>query len=138
MKMFVDTSGIFSLLDLDDRSHSISVQAWAMLEEQRAELITSNYVLLKPWRSLVDAWVFKRYVTSNLFFVPILHIYWVDESLHERAVALMTAGVRDLSLVMCQFRANAASWHRHRICFRYSLCPTRVQTRSLADMRVFI
>ena len=42
--MNVDTSGILSLLDLEDRSHSISVQAWAMLEDQHAELITSYYV----------------------------------------------------------------------------------------------
>lgn len=102
MKVFIDTSGIYSALDLDDRSHFAAAQAWAILDEQRIDLITSNYVLLETLALIGRRLGLQAVRDFQTLFVPILHIYWVDASLHERAVAaLLTAGVRDLSLVDC-------------------------------------
>ena len=84
-----------------------------------------------------DAWVFKRYVTSNLFlsqsslFIGSMNPSRTSGGSHD-------GGVRDLSLVMCRFRANAASWHNDTASAFDTHFARQGFTRSRADMRVSI
>jgi predicted nucleic acid-binding protein len=101
MTTFVDTSGLYAVLDRDDRCHSRAIGAWADLLAEH-ELLVSNYVLVETLalvqnRLGVEA---VRAVVQDV--VPVLQIHWVDAEDHARAVdGLLTANRRDLSLVDC-------------------------------------
>lgn len=102
MAVFVDTSGIFAVLDADDRYHRVASEDWLALTERRELLVTSNYVLVEATaltgrRLGVDA---VRALHADM--VPIIRVTWVDEAIHNRALAaLLTTGDRHLSLVDC-------------------------------------
>jgi predicted nucleic acid-binding protein len=102
VRTFVDTSALYALLDEDDTQHAAAVK-WlgtAGSEEDRV-LVTHNYVILE-----VAALVYKRLgrgATKVLFdaFVQGLSVFFVDESLHRRAVAAHLVAAGGLSLVDC-------------------------------------
>lgn len=102
MTVYVDTSAVFALLDVDDRYHKPAQGLWATLAGRREAPITSNYVLLETIALLERRLGLQAVRDFQTQFVPILRVHWVDEALHERAVAaLLTAGDRSLSLVDC-------------------------------------
>ncbi|MBI5380176.1 MAG: VapC toxin family PIN domain ribonuclease [Nitrospirae bacterium] len=73
MRVYVDTSAFYSVLDADDRHHSDARRTW--MDAVR---------------------VFHDDVT------PVVQMVWVDEPLHRAASsALLTAGQRRLRLVDC-------------------------------------
>jgi predicted nucleic acid-binding protein len=100
--VFADTSALYPLLTTADEDHNRSAKEWARLAELRETLITSNYVVVEAM-----ALIGKRLGTREVRdfqreIVPVLEIIWVDAELHQQAVAaLLTAGLRDLSLVDC-------------------------------------
>lgn len=75
---------------------------WAELLEGDEALLTSNYVVLETLALVgrrMGPLAVRDFQTN---VVPALEVVWVDEPLHQRAVAaLLTAGLRDLSLVDC-------------------------------------
>jgi predicted nucleic acid-binding protein len=100
--IFLDTSGLFALLDSDDRFYNQACDAWEHWITQGLTFLTSSYVVLET-----SALVRRRLGMSPL---QILHthvllpveIKWISEALHQKAVAnLMTANRRQLSLVDC-------------------------------------
>ena len=102
MSLFVDTSAILALVDADQERHRAVSAAWeAALDSDRA-LYTSNYVLVETF-ALVQrrlGLAAARDVSTTL--VPLLRALWVDETLHETALAaVLAAGSRSLSLVDC-------------------------------------
>ena len=102
MVIFADTSGIYALLDADDRHHERAKMALGSWLEQSTSLVCSNYVLLET-----IALVQRRLgmVAARRFcqeMEPLFQVYWVDQELHSAAVGtLLTVGARNLSLVDC-------------------------------------
>jgi len=102
VSLFVDTSAILAIVDADQDRHRDVAATWeAALESGRA-LYTSNYVLVETF-ALVQrrlGLAAARDVSTTL--VPLLNPLWVDETLHETALAaVFAAGSRSLSLVDC-------------------------------------
>ncbi len=97
---FVDTSGLYAVLDRDDGFHQRAATSWRSLVEQNAALLTQSYVLLElvalaQRRLGMDA---VRALSDDL--LPLVRVVWVDEALHEMGMtALRAAAERDISLV---------------------------------------
>lgn len=102
MTAFVDSSALYALLDADDQRHREAVLGWEALKERFEELVTSNYVVLETGALLGRRVGFQAVRDLENGIVPIVRIIWIDEAIHRRAMtALLTAGLRDLSLVDC-------------------------------------
>lgn len=100
MTTFVDTSGLFALLDADDRRHADASAAWEILGASDAGLLTHNYVLLETC-ALLQARIGLAAVSAlRDALLPMLSVEWVDQELHDLALgALIARGQRAISLV---------------------------------------
>lgn len=102
MVAFVDTSALFACLDADDKDHEAARQAWYDLGQAGEGLVSSNYVVLETIALLTNRLGFQPVREFQTEFVPFLHVHWINESLHQQAVAgFLMAGRRKLSLVDC-------------------------------------
>ncbi len=102
MQTFVDTSAFFAMMNAADDNHSVARAIWVELRERGSQLVTSNYVIVETITLLARRNGFQAVRDFQSLFVPILHAIWIYERLHERAIAaLLTSGIRDLSLVDC-------------------------------------
>lgn len=102
MRVFVDTSAVYALLN-DTAAHHLEVAAaWRDLTRAGAELVTTNYILLELFALLqrrlgLDA---VRALHSNL--TPLLQVAWINEYWHQAGMtSLLAANRRNLSLVDC-------------------------------------
>lgn len=102
MIIFVDTSALYAALNAGDEHHPASKETWNRLLDGDDLLLTSNYVLLETI-SLIGRRMGPAAVRDfQAAFASLPEVVWVGEALHQRAVAaLLTAGLRDLSLVDC-------------------------------------
>jgi len=97
--MFVDTSGLYALLDAADAQHRAARTAFAALAGNE-DLVTHSYVLVETIalvhrRLGPDA---VRALTSEL--LPTVATVWVDEAAHAAGLsALIAALPTDVSLV---------------------------------------
>jgi predicted nucleic acid-binding protein len=102
MAVFVDTSALYSALTVRDEHHRAARDRWTELLTGDEPLISTNYVLVETLALLARRVGFQAIRDFQADFVPVLQVSWVDQALHERAMAaLLTAGMRDLSLVDC-------------------------------------
>ncbi len=97
--VFVDTSALYALLDVDDPRHEDAAAALTPVEQAGAA--TSNYVVVESV-ALVERRLGRK-ATSVLFdLLSPLEIVWVDESIHRSAAAaFLQAGTNGPSLVDC-------------------------------------
>ena len=101
MTTFVDTSGLYAVLDRDDRWHLRACDTWTELVAEH-DLLISNYVLVETFALLQNRLGVEAVRAVVQDVAPILNVHWVDEEDHGRSLeALLTANRRDLSLVDC-------------------------------------
>lgn len=102
MRLFIDTSALYALLDGDELRHADVVAAWQAVADNGWILFTSNYVLVETFALVQRRLGLEAVHALADVFVPLLQPVWVDEELHAAAVAsLFTAVERRLSLVDC-------------------------------------
>lgn len=102
MRVFVDTSAFYAVLDADDQGHPPAKETWLMLLETGASLLTSNYVLVETSALLQNRLGVEAVRVFHQDVLPVLETIWVDETVHRAASsAFLTAGRRKLSLVDC-------------------------------------
>ena len=102
MKVFVDTSAILALLDKKDHQTLTAWDIWHYLAETKAELATTNYVIVESSALLQSRLGLEAVRDFQKLFVPLLDPTWVDESLHNLGMGFMlAANRRKLSLVDC-------------------------------------
>ncbi|MBI3979313.1 MAG: PIN domain-containing protein [Chloroflexi bacterium] len=102
MAVFVDTSGIIATLNAQDPGHRPAADRWAELLAGDEPLLATNYILVESFAVLARRLGFEAVRAFQNTIVPVLEIFWVDQAVHESAVAaLLTAGDRHLSLVDC-------------------------------------
>jgi predicted nucleic acid-binding protein len=102
MKIFIDTSAFFALLDRDDDNHKAAKSSWAEIMNGANTLVTSNYVLVETLALLQNrlGLTAVRAFQGDLF--PILNVEFINLETHRSgASALLAAAKRNLSLVDC-------------------------------------
>jgi predicted nucleic acid-binding protein len=102
MRVFVDTSALYALLDASDQYHPNAVEILRILAQQAAEMITTNYVIVETI-ALVQNRLGMQAVNDFIQHIkPLLEIVWVTENIHQAAEAiLLSRQQRRLSLVDC-------------------------------------
>lgn len=102
MRLFVDTSALFAIMDDEDGNHRAAFAVWQDLLAGRDSLRTSNYVILETVALVQKRIGFDAVRLFTTDILPIIAVTWVDEDIHRAAHhALLVAGRRQMSLVDC-------------------------------------
>ena len=119
MRVFIDTSAIYAVLDRDDANHAGADRSWRQLLEDGSDLLTTNYVLLEVSALLQARIGLPALRTFHEDIVPLLQIDWVSERQHDTAVAtVLTADRKKLSIVDCvSFQSMREHGVRSAFCF---------------------
>lgn len=98
MRVFADTSAMFALIALDQR-HDEAIAALAALVEQRARLVTHNYVVVETNALVTNRIGMAGTTRLHREILPAIDVEWVSRALHDRAIADVLAAGRAVSLV---------------------------------------
>jgi predicted nucleic acid-binding protein len=98
MKVFVDTSALIALLDVDDRRHEKAERTFSWLLET-AQLVTHNYVVVEAEAVARRRLGAAAGTALTDAILPVIEVAWVDESLHREGQAAQRAGAGEASLV---------------------------------------
>jgi predicted nucleic acid-binding protein len=102
MRIFIDTSAFFALLDNDDAQHSSAKRVWKELLLEDISLVTSNYVLVECFALMQNRLGLGAVRDFQENILPLIQIELVDLEMHRAGVsALLAASRRNLSLVDC-------------------------------------
>ena len=102
MRIFIDTSAFYSLLDRDDENHRRAKSAWTDLLNNENSLVTSNYVLVETFALLQHRLGMEAVRGFQNDVLPLVNIEFVISEIHRSAVsALLSVSRRNLSLVDC-------------------------------------
>jgi uncharacterized protein len=98
--VFLDTSGLYAILDGDDECNAAAAEAWRSLLASDASLHTSNYVLIELEALLQRRLGLDAAEVLVGYIVPVTNVVWIDERVHAQAMAaVLGARRRDVSLV---------------------------------------
>ncbi|MDD4356266.1 MAG: PIN domain-containing protein [Smithellaceae bacterium] len=120
MKIFVDTSAFYALIDRSDRYHAQAAALWPDLLDDSITLLTSNYVVWETVCLLQNRIGFEAARLWHKDILGVLDVLWVNEGMHQRAYELwLNLGRKRLSLVDC---ASFVTMHAYVIekvfCFK--------------------
>jgi predicted nucleic acid-binding protein len=102
MRIFVDTSAFYALLDRDDAHHPRAKRAWTDLLKAVHALVTSNYVLVETLALLQNRLGMEAIRAFHDDILPLINIEFVALGTRRSGVAdLLSASRRNLSLVDC-------------------------------------
>ncbi len=102
MRVFLDTSALYALLDAEDADHRSVSEALAELRESKALVTTTNYVIVETLAICQRRLGMGAARMLQEEFAPLLEVEWIGPEAHEEAgAAMMAANRRDLSLVDC-------------------------------------
>ncbi len=102
MRIFIDTSAFYAVLDRDDAHHPKAKRAWIELLKAAHTLVTSNYVLVETFALLQNRLGMEAMRAFHDDVLPLINIEFVASGTHRSGVAaLLSASRRNLSLVDC-------------------------------------
>jgi len=102
MKIFIDTSALFALLDGDDDNHKKAKKEWMLMLEQDSMLITSNYIVVEITALIQNRLGIDAVKALHESIMPLLIMEWTTPEIHRSSIgALLIASKRRLSLVDC-------------------------------------
>lgn len=102
MRIFVDTSAFFALLDRDDANHKKAKEVWNKALSPENVLITTNYILVESFALIQHRLGMDAVMGFQEDILPIINIEWITSGVHRSGVsALLAASRRKLSLVDC-------------------------------------
>ena len=102
MRIFIDTSAFYALLDRDDTRHPRAKRAWIELLKAAHTLVTSNYVLVETSALLQNRLGMEAIRAFHDDVLPLINSEFVTSGTHRSGVAtLLSASRRNLSLVDC-------------------------------------
>lgn len=99
MSVFVDTSALLAMVNVDDERHVEAVAAFSGFTDDEA-LLTTNYVVMETIVLVQRRLGMAALATLRHDVLGVLDVRWVDSLLHEEAFdALEVQGHRLVSLV---------------------------------------
>ncbi|HEX6903548.1 MAG TPA: PIN domain-containing protein [Thermoanaerobaculia bacterium] len=102
MTTFLDTSAILALFDADDPRHPEVDSVWKELILSDEPLVSSNYILVETLALVQRRLGMAAVQAVYQDVIPLLEIEWLNEEIHERALAaFLKASRRRLSFVDC-------------------------------------
>ena len=102
MKIYVDTSAFYAVIDENDINHHSAAKAWTELLGQEVELVCSNYILIETIALLQHRLGIQAIRAFQEKIMPILLVDWVTHEVHELAMTTLLIAARpQLSLVDC-------------------------------------
>jgi uncharacterized protein len=102
MRIFVDTSAFYALLDGDDQNHPRAKTAWTDILGNENTLITSNYVLIETIALLQNRLGMEAVRGFQEDILPLVNIEFVGPELHRSGMsAHLAASRRTISFVDC-------------------------------------
>ena len=81
-KIFVDTSGLFALLNTAEPNNTAASEQWGRLLHGEDNLFTTNYIVVESIALIQNRLGFRaveRFVSDLL---PLMSVIWVDEAQH--------------------------------------------------------
>jgi predicted nucleic acid-binding protein len=100
MRIFIDTSAFYALLDRDDENHRRAKSTWIDLLSNENTFLTSNYVLVETFALLQHRLGMEAVRGFQNDILPLVNIEFVLSEIHRSAVsALLSVSRRNLSLV---------------------------------------
>ncbi len=102
MRIFIDTSAFYALLDRDDESHPKAKKVWVDLLNGENTLVTSNYVLVETFALLQHRLGMEATRGFQSDILPLVNVEFVSPDIHRSSIsALLSVSRRNLSLVDC-------------------------------------
>ena len=103
MKVFVDTSAFYALLDSDDSNHRKAKEEWSdLLNDLDNTLVTTNYVVIESFALAQNRLGLEAARGLQEDLLSLVNIEWTDAETHKAGVsAFLAASRRRLSLVDC-------------------------------------
>ncbi|MBI5179400.1 MAG: type II toxin-antitoxin system VapC family toxin [Nitrospinae bacterium] len=103
MRVFLDTSALYALLDRDDANNGKAQKAWnGLLAGGDSALLTTNYIVVECVALIQHRLGLEAARGFHEDLLPIVNIEWVDAEIHRAGVsAFLSASRRRLSLVDC-------------------------------------
>ena len=119
MRVFIDTSAFYAVLDRDDENHSAAAQSWRQLLQDDSPLLTSNYVLDETSALIQRRLGIPALRAFHEDIVPLMEVEWIDEVRHRASIEMaLTANRKRLSLVDCSsFLVIREAQVRRAFCF---------------------
>ena len=119
MRVFVDTSALYAVLDADDACHDVAASALRRLLAARDQLVTTNYVVLEVIALLQRRIGITAVRSLEQDLRPVIGVLWVDQATHAAATAaLLASSRRSVSLVdWVSFEAMRHNLLRHAFAF---------------------
>jgi predicted nucleic acid-binding protein len=102
MRVLIDTSAFLAIIHRDDKNHTTAKAIWHRLIHENVTLICTNYIIVESFALIQSRLGMTAVRAFEENIVPILHIEWVDQTLHQAGIAaFLTSNRRHLSLVDC-------------------------------------
>ena len=103
MKVFLDTSALFAVLDRDDANHLRAREQWiSLVDSEDNVFVTTNYVLVECSALILHRLGFEAVRGFQEDMLGLVNIHWIDSETHRASVsAFLAASRRKLSLVDC-------------------------------------
>lgn len=92
--IFIDTSALYALLDRDDPNHWPARVTWKQILSGGQTFLTHNYVLLETVTQVQRRLGTEAVAALQEAILPPVLLFWVDEVLHQRAMAAWLAAPR--------------------------------------------
>jgi predicted nucleic acid-binding protein len=98
--VFVDTSALICLLDEEQEEHLRATRVWGELMDQRARLLTTDYVRLEAWALLQNRLGLAAVKKFDENYLPVFDLHHVTEPQFAAAKThVLGSGRKALSLV---------------------------------------
>jgi len=102
MRVFIDTSAFYALLDRDDANNKKATKLWTNLLGDEHTLVTSNYVLVETFALMQNRLGLEAVRGFQEDILPLINVEFVSPDMHRSGItALLSASRRTLSLVDC-------------------------------------
>jgi uncharacterized protein len=102
MRIFVDTSAFYALLDRTDENHLKAKREWNRILDEDYTLVTSNYILVETLALLQNRIGMEAVRGFQEDVFPVLYLEFITPKIHSLGMAaLLSSSRRRLSLVDC-------------------------------------